>query len=114
MKLFIKEHIALTCWVVGILLTVVAVFWYDGYDHWLTAAYAVFLGLIVYIGYLTYRYMSHRAFYTRLSHQMNSLKEFTPVRNQYLCQKLWLNCWIHNIVITTRICTEWNSVSRNT
>ncbi|WP_338543572.1 sensor histidine kinase [Paenibacillus tundrae] len=79
MKLFIKEHIVLTCWVVGMLLTVVAVFWYDGYDHGLTATYAVFLGLIVYIGYLTYRYMSHRAFYTRLSQPMDSLKEFVPL-----------------------------------
>ncbi|MEK4058004.1 sensor histidine kinase [Paenibacillus sp. FSL F4-0087] len=79
MKLFIKEHIVLTCWVIVVLLTVVAVFWYDGYDHWLTATYAVSLGLVLYAAYLIYRYLSHRMFYSRMSHRMNDLKEFVPL-----------------------------------
>ncbi|WP_153978208.1 sensor histidine kinase [Paenibacillus xylanilyticus] len=79
MKLFMREHLALTCWVVVILITVVGVFWYDGYDHMLTAVYAVSLGLFLYTGYLTYRYMSHRAFYTRMTQPMNSLNEFVPL-----------------------------------
>lgn len=79
MRLFIREHLALTCWVVAILFTVVAVFWYDGYNDWVTAAYAVALGLFLYIGYLVYRYYSHRSFYTRMSRSMDSLKEFVPL-----------------------------------
>ncbi|WP_440119168.1 sensor histidine kinase [Paenibacillus sp. QZ-Y1] len=79
MKLFIREHMVLTCWVFVMLLIVVAVFWNDGYDHWLTATYAVCLGLILYIGYLIYRYLSHRNYYSRMSQPMNSLKEFVPL-----------------------------------
>ncbi|MFS0869423.1 sensor histidine kinase [Paenibacillus xylanilyticus] len=79
MKLFMREHLALTCWVVVILLTVVAVFWYDGYDHWLTAVYAVSLGLFLYAGYLIFRYLSHRSFYSRMSQSMKSLNEFVPL-----------------------------------
>ena len=79
MKLFIREHLALTCWVIAIMLTVVAVFWYDGYDHWRTALYAVGLGLFLYAGYLAYRYMSHRAFYTRMTQPVNSLNELVAL-----------------------------------
>lgn len=79
MRLFIREHLALTCWVVAILFTVVAVFWYDGYTDWITAAYAVALGLFLYVGYLVYRYYSHRSFYARISRSMDSLKEFVPL-----------------------------------
>jgi len=79
MRLFIREHIALTVWIVAILLAVIAVFWYDGYDHWLTAAYAAFLGLFLYAGYLCYRYLSHRQFYRRMSRPMTSLQEFVSL-----------------------------------
>ncbi|MGO4528309.1 sensor histidine kinase [Paenibacillus sp. 2TAF8] len=79
MKLFIREHLALTCWVVAMMLTVVAVFWYDGYDHWKTALYAVGLGLFLYASYLVYRYMSHRAFYTRMTRPVNSLDELVAL-----------------------------------
>ncbi|MEN1984615.1 sensor histidine kinase [Paenibacillus hubeiensis] len=79
MRLFIREHIALTVWIFAILLAVIAVFWYDGYDHWLTAAYAAFLGLFLYAGYLCYRYLSHRQFYRRMSRPMASLQEFVSL-----------------------------------
>ncbi|AWB43530.1 sensor histidine kinase [Paenibacillus sp. CAA11] len=78
MKLFLREHLALTLWTLAELLVVVLVFWYDGYDHWLTALYAVLLGLFFYAGYLTFRYTTHRIFYYRLSRRMESMKEFVP------------------------------------
>lgn len=79
MRLFIREHLVLTCWVLVMMLTVVAVFWYDGYDHWKTALYAVGLGFFWYAGYLVYRYMSHRAFYQRMTRPVNSLDELVAL-----------------------------------
>jgi signal transduction histidine kinase len=79
MKLFVREHLALTCWIMVMLLTVVAVFWYDGYDHWRTALYAVGLGFFWYVGYLVYRYLSHRAFYARMTRPVNSLDELVAL-----------------------------------
>nr|WP_145402532.1 sensor histidine kinase [Paenibacillus xylanexedens] len=80
MKLFVREHLALTCWIMVMMLTVVAVFWYDGYDHWRTALYAVSLGFFWYVGYLVYRYLSHRAFYARMTRPVNSLDELVALR----------------------------------
>lgn len=79
MKLFVREHLVLTCWIMVMLLTVVAVFWYDGYDHWRTALYAVGLGFFWYVGYLVYRYLSHRAFYARMTRPVNSLDELVAL-----------------------------------
>lgn len=78
MKLFLREHLPLTIWTVLQLLVTVLVFWFDGYDHWLTALYAAFLGLFLYAGYLGFRYFTHRNFYDRLSHKMDSLQELMP------------------------------------
>ncbi|GIO32515.1 MULTISPECIES: sensor histidine kinase [Paenibacillus] len=75
MKLFIREHLPLLFFTLVQLLAVLAVFWFDGYDHPLTAMYALFLGLFVFAGYLGLRYATHRGFYARLSRPVASLAE---------------------------------------
>ncbi|MGG4107814.1 sensor histidine kinase [Paenibacillus lautus] len=74
-KLFWREQLPLILFTVAELFVVLLVFWYDGYDHPVTAAYAVFLGLTILGGYLAFRYFTHRDFYERLSQPIRSLEE---------------------------------------
>lgn len=73
MKLFWREHLPLAGFTCLQLLLVLLVFWYDGYDRPLTAAYALFLGLFVFALYLGYRYATHRLMYKRLTDPPASL-----------------------------------------
>ncbi|MBK5491137.1 sensor histidine kinase [Bacillus sp. TH17] len=75
MKLFLREHIPLICYTFGQLLIILFIYWFDGYPHILTALYSVFLGVFLLMGYLIYRYYSHRSFYKRLSTPMETLNE---------------------------------------
>lgn len=74
-KLFWREHLPLIVFSAVQLLVVLLVFWYDGYDHPVTAGYAVFLGLSILGGYLAFRYFTHREFYERLSQPIQSLED---------------------------------------
>lgn len=74
-KLFWREQFPLILFSVVQIFVVLLVFWFDGYDHPLTASYAIFLGLFILSGYLLYRYYSHRRFYKQLSRPMRSLDE---------------------------------------
>ncbi|BFH14556.1 sensor histidine kinase [Paenibacillus melissococcoides] len=73
MKLFWREHLPVAGFTCVQLLLVLLVFWYDGYDRPLTAAYALFLGLFVFALYLGYRYATHRLMYKRLTDPPASL-----------------------------------------
>ncbi|BFH68257.1 MAG: sensor histidine kinase [Paenibacillus dendritiformis] len=73
MNLFWREHLPLAGFTCLQLLLVLLVFWYDGYDRPLTAAYALFLGLFVFALYLGYRYATHRLMYKRLTDPPASL-----------------------------------------
>lgn len=125
MKLFLREHIPFIGFSIIQLFVILSVYWLDGYNHLSTALYSVFLGVCFLIGYLTYRYYSHRRFYNKLSNPSNSLHESlqemdsTPVSvalkrvletqyNQYQQQlKAWeykqkehltfLNQWVHQM-----------------
>jgi len=74
-RLFWREHLPLILFTAAELLVVILVFWYDGYDHPVTASYAVLLGLSVMGGYLAFRFYTHRDFYERLSQPLVSLEE---------------------------------------
>lgn len=74
-KLFWREQVPLILFSMVQIWVVLLVFWFDGYDHPATAAYAIFLGLFILIGYLLYRYYSHRGFYEQLSKPMRSLDD---------------------------------------
>ncbi|PEU71872.1 hypothetical protein CN411_33250, partial [Bacillus thuringiensis] len=69
------EHIPLICYTFAQLLIILFIYWFDGYPHILTALYSVFLGVFLLMGYLIYRYFSHRSFYKRLSTPMETLNE---------------------------------------
>lgn len=54
---------------------ILAIYWLDGYRHLLPAFYAIFLGLFLLTGYLTYHYLSRRKFYMRLTNELTSLDD---------------------------------------
>ncbi|WP_433945976.1 sensor histidine kinase [Paenibacillus sp. SN-8-1] len=75
MKLFIREHIPLLLFGIAQQLLVLLVYWYDGYNHPLTALYACFLSLCLFAVYLGYRYYTHRLLYKRLTYPPATLKD---------------------------------------
>ncbi|HDR8072600.1 TPA: hypothetical protein QCY71_005774 [Bacillus cereus] len=78
MRLFIREHVPLISFSIIQLLLVLLVYWIDGYNHLLTALYSIFLGVCFLLGYLVYRYYSHRKFYESLSNPPKSLNKSLP------------------------------------
>ncbi|MBJ8093047.1 MULTISPECIES: sensor histidine kinase [Bacillus cereus group] len=75
MNLFLREHIPFICFSIVQLFVVLTVYWLDGYNHLSTALYSVFLGGCFLIGFLVYRYYSHRRFYKKLSTPSETLEE---------------------------------------
>lgn len=75
MKLFLREHVPLVVMVVIQLVTVLFVIWIAGYRELTIIFYAFFLGFCFLIGYLVYRYVSHKEFYERLSTPLKHLEE---------------------------------------
>ncbi|MBH5317498.1 sensor histidine kinase [Paenibacillus sp. GSMTC-2017] len=75
MKLFFREHIPLILLTLVQLTVVTTVFYLDGYRNWTVAAYAISLGICVFVVYLIYRYISHRKFYQLLSKKEFKLEE---------------------------------------
>ncbi|AYB36941.1 sensor histidine kinase [Brevibacillus laterosporus] len=80
-RLFLREHVPLILYSYILMLLLLLVFWFDGYDHVLTALYAIFLGTFLLLMYLTYRYVSHRSFYLRLSQPHEVMHEFMSEDN---------------------------------
>jgi len=74
-KLFIRDHIPLICFTVIQLLAIFLVYWFDGHNHIATALYAMFLGVFFMVGYLVFRYFTHRTFYERLANPLHSLDD---------------------------------------
>ncbi|WP_100618239.1 sensor histidine kinase [Bacillus cereus] len=67
MKLFLREHIPLIFYVIFQLLFILLIYWIDGYNDLLTMLYVFFIGIVLLIVYLLYRYFSHQNLYKRLS-----------------------------------------------
>ncbi|MBD2867812.1 sensor histidine kinase [Paenibacillus arenilitoris] len=85
MRLFWRDQLALICFTALQLAAVAVVFWLDGYRDFNVASYALLLGAAVFLGYLAYRYYTHRRFYAllergqpRLEESIRSL-EFAPL-----------------------------------
>jgi two-component system, OmpR family, sensor histidine kinase YxdK len=57
------------------LLLILFVFWVDGYRNYSISLYAALLSGCLLIGYLVYRYVTHRNFYKRLDEPHASLEE---------------------------------------
>lgn len=75
MRLFLKEHALLVVVQLVQLLTIITVYWLDGYRNIGTGLYGVFLSLFLLTCYLVYRYISQREFYRYLSNPLESLEE---------------------------------------
>ncbi|HLS59531.1 MAG TPA: sensor histidine kinase [Virgibacillus sp.] len=75
MKLFLKDHALLVVVHCLQLLTIITVYWLDGYRNLGPGLYGVFLSLFLLTGYLVYRYLSQRKFYQFLSKPLESLEE---------------------------------------
>ena len=75
MKLFLREHTLLIFTQCGQFIVIVGLFWLAGFRDMQVAFYSVFLGLFFLGCYLTYQYMSRRAFYERLSNPIQTFDE---------------------------------------
>ncbi|WP_372633176.1 sensor histidine kinase [Cohnella sp.] len=75
MRLFIRDHRTLVAMQIVQLFLVLLIYWLDGYRHFLTGLYSVFVGLVLLTGYLVYRYVSLRQLYRTLSEPMAELDD---------------------------------------
>src|SRR5690625_7083236 len=74
MKLFLKEHALLIIVQCLQLLTIITVYWLDGYRIIGSVFYCFFLILFLLTSYLVYRYLRQRKFYHYLSNPLESLE----------------------------------------
>jgi two-component system, OmpR family, sensor histidine kinase YxdK len=77
LKIFIKEQIPLIFVYIAQLGLILFVFWLDGYRDYSISLYAAILSSCLLVGYLIYRYVTHRNFYKRLEEPHASLSEFS-------------------------------------
>lgn len=64
------------------LLLILFVFWVDGYRNYSISLYAALLSGCLLIGYLVYRYVTHRNFYKRLEEPHASLEETLEIDSE--------------------------------
>lgn len=76
MKLFLREQIPLIVVYITQLVLILFIFWLDGYQNYSICLYAAILSSCLLIGYLIYRYLTHRNFYLRLEEPHTPLDEF--------------------------------------
>ncbi|GIN41615.1 HAMP domain-containing histidine kinase [Heyndrickxia oleronia] len=76
MKLFIREQLPLILIYILQLLIIMMIYWLDGYRHLSISIYAAILSGSLLIGYLVFRYVSHRSFYQRLEKPFAQLEDF--------------------------------------
>lgn len=76
MKLFIREQLPLILIYILQLLIIIMIYWLDGYRHLSISIYAAILSGSLLIGYLVFRYVSHRSFYQRLEKPFAQLEDF--------------------------------------
>ncbi|MBA4536417.1 sensor histidine kinase [Bacillus aquiflavi] len=85
MKLFLKEHVPFILFSIISFLTVVSVFWLDGYHQLSTVLYALFLGLFLLTAFLIILFYRHSKFYRILAQgrvaEVNELPEMTALQS---------------------------------
>ncbi|MCR2821485.1 sensor histidine kinase [Lederbergia panacisoli] len=85
MRLFLRDHLPLIIVNTLQMIAVLSIYIMDGYRNYLTALYALFIGIFLLTAYLVYRYFTHKEFYRRLSNPIHKLDEvneilgFTPL-----------------------------------
>ncbi|HHQ2481168.1 TPA: sensor histidine kinase [Bacillus cereus] len=87
MKLFLREHIPLIIYIILQLFIVLFIYWIDGYDDLLTMLYVFFIGIVLLMGFLIYRYFSQHSLYKMLTnppknwHDIIQRSDPTPLSN---------------------------------
>jgi two-component system, OmpR family, sensor histidine kinase YxdK len=76
LKLFLREQIPLIIVYITQLVLILFIFWLDGYQNYSICLYAAILSSCLLIGYLFFRYLTHRNFYLRLDEPHTPLDEF--------------------------------------
>lgn len=66
MKLFIREQRPLIFVYIAQLLIITLIYWLDGFRNMEVSIYACLISGCLLVGYLTFRYIANRSFYTRL------------------------------------------------
>jgi len=75
MKIILKEHIPLIVLTIVQLSIILLVYWLEGFSSISVMFYVVFLCVCLFVGYLIYRYLSHRSFYSILSNPPETMNE---------------------------------------
>ncbi|WEK55984.1 MAG: sensor histidine kinase [Candidatus Cohnella colombiensis] len=75
MKLFLREHRPLIIVNFVQLVVILLIYILDGYTHYETGLYAVFVSVLILTGYLLFRYQTHRSMYYMLSEPLHSMDE---------------------------------------
>jgi two-component system, OmpR family, sensor histidine kinase YxdK len=75
LRLFLKEQIPLFIIYIAQLVLILFVFWLDGYRNFSISLYAGILSGCLFIGFLIYRYLTHRNFYKLLEEPNTSMDE---------------------------------------
>ncbi|MEK5171976.1 HAMP domain-containing histidine kinase [Heyndrickxia sp. FSL W8-0496] len=89
MKLFIREQLPLIVIYILQLLIIMMIYWLDGYRHLSISIYAAILSGSLLIGYLVFRYLSHRSFYQQLEKPFAQLEDFANgIQNTLLAEGL--------------------------
>ncbi|OIK16170.1 hypothetical protein BIV60_05890 [Bacillus sp. MUM 116] len=89
MTLFIREQLPLIFLYIGQLMVITVIYWLDGFHHLEISLYAALLSGCLFVGYLIFRYITHRSFYQRLEKPLESLKDFrSEVHHSPLAESL--------------------------
>ncbi|MEK5058958.1 hypothetical protein BK126_01400 [Paenibacillus sp. FSL H7-0326] len=103
-RLFLREQTPLIFIYFIQLAVITFVYWLGGFKNWPIALYAALLSGALFVGYMTYRYLTHRRFYKRLSEPVASVEEITYTSEHApLPESLHQLTLSHNRVYQTRL-----------
>lgn len=76
MKLFLREQRPLIFVYIAQLLIITLIYWLDGFRNMEVSIYACLISGCLLVGYLVFRYIANRSFYTRLEQPHASMEPF--------------------------------------
>lgn len=124
-RLFLRDHLALILLQPVQWALVLLIYWLDGYRNLAVAFYAGLLGIVLCIGYLSFRYVQYSSYYKRLADRPSSLdaimqplghapvaealqqlldnqytlmqEQLHQAENQQKTHMLFMNQWVHQM-----------------
>ncbi|GAK43016.1 hypothetical protein TCA2_5510 [Paenibacillus sp. TCA20] len=113
-KLFLREQTPLIFIYCIQLAVITFVYWLGGFKDWSIALYAALLSGALFASYLTYRYLTHRRFYMRLSEPVTSVEEITYTSEHApLAESLQQLMLSHNRVYQTRLLGDMEQLDQH-